>query len=163
MKDLAKKNKSTAAKKFSYKWNAHGGEKQENQKFWLTLLRDIFEIENPEDFIDFEVPVEIDGKTHYADAIIKSTKVLIEQKSFGVDLNSAYEQAKLYADNLPPELQPRFIITCNFAEFQIYDLEQPFLYYIAENFRNLSIKNFNSIHGKELELTKFKPIVIYCR
>ena len=117
---MTKKDKPAAAKKFSYKWNARGNEKQETQKFWLALLREVFEIENPEDFIDFEVPVKIDGTTHFADAIIKSTKVLIEQKSFGKDLSAAYEQAKRYADNLPVDMRPRFIIVCNFAEFQIH-------------------------------------------
>ena len=149
------------AKKFSYKWNVHGDEKQETQKFWLTLLRDVFGIKNPENFIDFEIPVEIDGKIHFADAFIKSTKVLIEQKSFGKNLDSAFDQAKNYAENLPPELRPRFIITCNFSEFQIFDLDEPFLFYIIENVKNFgAIKTEKVLRHNELELTKFKPVVI---
>lgn len=180
---MSKKNKPEVVKKFSYKWNGHGDEKQETQKFWLALLRDIFEIENPEDFIDFEYPVEFDGKHHNIDAMIKSTGVLIEQKSFGVDLSkkyqqsdgiflTPYEQAKRYADNLPQNFRPRFIIVCNFAEFQIYDLEEPFLYYIVEVLKSFDGKNVqtatdfnneankNILRYKELEKTKFKPITI---
>ena len=74
--------------------------------------------------------------TSFVDARIPSTKVLIEQKSLGKDLGASipqsdgrsltpFEQAKRYADSLPNSQRPRWIVTCNFAEFWVYDLEHP--------------------------------------
>ena len=110
-------------KDFADDWYERGDEKSDTQKFWLTLLRDVFDIDKPEKIIDFEKNI--------IDAYIARTKVLIEQKSFGVDLTKKYlqsdgelltpfEQAKRYADALPADDKPRWIVTCNFAEFRIY-------------------------------------------
>ncbi|MBR3748189.1 MAG: hypothetical protein IKN27_14640, partial [Selenomonadaceae bacterium] len=128
--------------KFSKNWFARGGEKGDTQKFWLALLRDVLEIEEPENIIDFEKYVIIDDQKKYIDGYIARTKVLIEQKSFGKDLDKTYqqsddenltplEQAERYADYLPFSEQPRWIITCNFSEFRIYDrlqMKNPTLY-----------------------------------
>ena len=120
------------AKKFSMDWYERGYEKGETQKFWRELLKKIFLIEEPDKIIDYEVPIQNVG---YIDAYIPATKVLIEQKSFGEDLTKKYpqsdgesltpfEQAKRYADALPDDKKPRWIITCNFAEFKIYNLAE---------------------------------------
>ena len=122
-----------SAKQFSINWRSRGNEKSDTQIFWLTMLRDVFEIERPERLIYFEQPVQIDGHTHFIDALIPSTRVLIEQKSLNVDLDkpsvqsdgkilTPFEQAKRYADELPYSQQPRYIVTCNFVEIRIYDL-----------------------------------------
>ncbi|MBQ9496079.1 MAG: hypothetical protein IJR52_00735, partial [Selenomonadaceae bacterium] len=114
-----------AVKNFADEWYERGDEKSDTQKFWLTLLRDVFDVDRPEKFIDFEQPV--DGGRF--DAFIAKTKVLIEQKSFDVDLSkeiiqsdgtklTPYEQALRYAQAL--DEPPRWIITCNFSEFRIY-------------------------------------------
>jgi len=62
--------------------------------------------------------------------------VLIENKSRGCSLDdkyvrskkvgeeTPYEQAKWYADNLPYSIRPRWIITCNFDEIRIHDLDK---------------------------------------
>ncbi|MBE8949875.1 MAG: class I SAM-dependent DNA methyltransferase [Quinella sp. 3Q1] len=114
-----------AAKIFANDWYELGDEKSDTQKFWWTLLRDVFDIERPEKLIDFEISVP----NGFIDAYIASTKVLIEQKSFGVDLSkkilqsdgkflTPYEQAERYAQVLSEK--PRWIVTCNFSEFRIY-------------------------------------------
>ena len=36
-----------------------------------------------------------------------------------------FQQAKRYSANLPYSQRPRWIVTCNFKEFYIYDMEQP--------------------------------------
>ena len=70
------------------------------------------------------------------DGFIDKTKVLIEQKSSDKDLNKAikqsdgtclkpFQQAKRYSANLPYSQRPRWIVTCNFKEFYVYDMEQP--------------------------------------
>lgn len=124
-----------AAKKFAECWNRKGYEKGESQSFWLSLLRDVYGIEQPEQFIKFEEKVHLDH-TSFIDAIIPSTKVLIEQKSLGKDLNkpikqsdgsllNPFQQAKRYISELPYSQHPRWVVTCNFEKFFVYDLERP--------------------------------------
>jgi hypothetical protein len=49
--------------------------------------------------------------------------ILIEMKTPGKDLAKAYEQAKAYANALPPADLPKGILICNFCAFDYYDLE----------------------------------------
>ncbi len=126
---------SKAAAAFVAHWTGKGYEKGESQIFWTTLLNQIFGIEHPEQFIVFEQQVQLDH-TSFVDARIPSTKVMIEQKSLGKNLGEGikqsdgsvlnpFQQAKRYADTLPNSQRPRWIVTCNFAEFWVYDLEHP--------------------------------------
>jgi hypothetical protein len=50
-------------------------------------------------------------------------KIIIEMKTPGKDLDKAYEQAKAYALTLPQKEIPKGILTCDFLNFQYYDLE----------------------------------------
>lgn len=50
----------TAAKQFAAYWATRGDEKQDTQSFWLSLLRTVYGVENPAQFIQFEVPVKLD-------------------------------------------------------------------------------------------------------
>ena len=124
-----------AAKEFSAFWKDKGDEKQESQRFWIGLLGDVFGVTSPAKYIEFEKRVQL-THTSYIDAYIADTKVLIEQKGIKIDLHKAYEQsdgtvlmpfeqAKRYADELPNSIRPRWIVVCNFAEFLVYDLENP--------------------------------------
>ena len=126
---------SKAAALFVAHWTGKGYEKGDSQIFWTTLLNQIFGIEHPEQFIVFEQQVQLDH-TSFVDARIPSTKVMIEQKSLGKNLGEGikqsdgsvlnpFQQAKRYADTLPNSQRPRWIVTCNFAEFWVYDLEHP--------------------------------------
>ena len=125
----------TAAKAFTKEWQGRGYEKGESQVFWLTLLRDVFGVEKPEEMIFFEEQVHLDH-TSFIDGTIPSTHVLIEQKSLGKDLRkgikqsdgsflSPFQQAKRYAAELPYSQRPRWIVTCNFSSFLVYDMERP--------------------------------------
>ena len=124
-----------AAKQFSAYWKGKGYEKGESQAFWLSLLRDVYGVEHPERFITFEEQVHLDH-TSFIDGTILSTKVLIEQKGLGKDLDkpikqsdgtllTPFQQAKRYITELPLSQHPRWIVTCNFAEFYVYDMERP--------------------------------------
>lgn len=132
---LTEKQQRQAAEQFSKTWANRGSEKQETHPFWTSLLRDVFGIEKPEEYIKFEVPVLLDH-TSFIDGHIPSSKVLIEQKSLDIDLNTPakqsdgqlltpFEQAKRYGDWLSVSEHPRWIVTCNFKTFQIYDMEHP--------------------------------------
>lgn len=125
-----------AAKNFVQNWTGRGYEKGESQPFWLQLLGEVLGVEHPAQFISFENQVMLDH-TSFIDGTIESTHVLIEQKSLGKNLNqpikqadgsvlTPFQQAKRYAAELPYSKRPRWIVTCNFAEFFIYDMEKPF-------------------------------------
>ncbi len=124
-----------AAKEFSEFWKGKGYEKGESQIFWISLLRDVYGVEKPQEFIVFEDQVQLDH-TSFIDGHIASTHVLIEQKSLDKDLKkpikqangslmSPFQQAKRYAADLPYSQRPRWIVTCNFGSFLIYDMERP--------------------------------------
>lgn len=122
-------------KAFIKRWENRGNERQDSQSFWLDLLQSVYGIENPTEYITFEDKVMLDH-TSFIDGFIDKTKVLIEQKGADKDLNKAikqsdntyltpFQQAKRYSANLPYSQRPRWIVTCNFKEFYVYDMEQP--------------------------------------
>ena len=124
-----------AAKQFAADWQGKGYEKGHSQSFWLALLQKVYGVEEPDKFITFEDQIMLDH-TSFIDGFIPSTHVLIEQKSLGKELNkpikqsdgsllSPFQQAKRYAAELPYSQRPRWIVTCNFAEFYVYDMERP--------------------------------------
>ncbi len=129
------KQMALAAAEFAVRWQGRGYEKGDSQVFWTELLTEVFGIENPSSFIRYEEQVKVD-KTNFIDGHIPSTKVLIEQKSLGKDLRKGisqsdgsllnpFQQAKRYAAELPYSQRPRWIVTCNFEEFLVYDMERP--------------------------------------
>lgn len=124
-----------AAKQFVKDWTGRGYEKGDSQPFWLALLNRVYGIENPDQFISFEDQIMLDH-TSFIDGTIPSTHVLIEQKGIGKDLKkpikqsdgsllTPFQQAKRYAAELPYSQRPRWIVTCNFQEFHVYDMERP--------------------------------------
>jgi hypothetical protein len=123
-----------AAAKFTEDWKSRGDEKQETQRFWIELLTKVFGVDGST-AISFEVPVKLDH-TSFIDGYIESTRVLIEQKGQDIDLRKGYkqsdgsmltpyQQARRYAGYLPHDMNPRWIIVCNFQEFQIHDMNRP--------------------------------------
>ncbi len=65
-----------AAKEFAERWQGKGYEKGESQKFWTTLLTEVFGIEHVDSFLLFEQQVKLDH-TSFIDGFIPSTKVMI--------------------------------------------------------------------------------------
>ena len=169
---------SKAAKKFSEDWKDKGYEKGESQKFWLDLLCNVFGVKDFANFIYFEnqIKEKFTDKTitNFIDIYIPSTKVMIEQKSIDKDLRepirqsdgtllNPFQQARKYIAGLPLSQHPRWVITCNFKSFLVYDMEQPngepeeiLLENLEKEFYRLSfIADEGSIHlKKELEISK---------
>lgn len=115
-------------------WKGRGYEKGETQPFWIALL-EALGVNKPTQYIHFEDKVHLDH-TSFIDGYIPAQHILIEQKSIEKDLGTPirqsdgsllnpFQQAKRYAAELPYSARPRWIITCNFREFWIYDMEQP--------------------------------------
>ena len=124
-----------AAKEFAERWNGKGDEKQDSQRFWIDLLQNVYGVEDPANFVKFEQRVML-SHTSYIDVMIPATHTMIEQKSLGKDLNAPIkqsdgtlltpgQQARRYAAALPYSERPRWIISCNFSEFHVYDMERP--------------------------------------
>ena len=87
-----------AARNFAAYWKDKGYEKGESQPFWLSLLRDVYGVEHPEQFIQFEEQVHLDH-TSFIDGTIPATHVLIEQKGLGKDLNKPINWKRMRAIN----------------------------------------------------------------
>lgn len=77
-----------------------------------------------------------DSFVHFHNTLSNLLIYRIEQKSIGKDLRKGikqsdgqilnpFQQAKRYSAELPYSKRPRWIITCNFAEFLVYDMEKP--------------------------------------
>lgn len=124
-----------AARRFATEWAGRGYEKGESQSFWLGLLAHVFGVEHPEQFITFEDKVMLDH-TSFIDGYIAETRVLIEQKGLEKDLRkpirqsdgtllTPYQQAVRYISMLPLSRHPRWVVTCNFRSFLVYDMERP--------------------------------------
>lgn len=137
-----------AAEKFVQDWSGHGYEKGETHKFWINLLEKVYGVTDIVNFILFEGQVKdkilklvhdeavAHTVTNFIDAYIPETRVMIEQKSSHKDLRepikqsdgsflTPFQQARKYVADLPLSLHPKWIVTCNFDEFLIYDMENP--------------------------------------
>ena len=130
------KQMTAAAAEFAERWKDRGYEKGESQPFWIDLLSNVFGVEMPTaGFIRFEDHNKVDA-SNFIDGRIPTTRVLIEQKSLDKDLRAPirqsdgsllnpFQQARRYVVSLPVSEHPRWIVTCNFKEFLVYDMEQP--------------------------------------
>ena len=123
------------ARKFREYWLlANDSEVGGYQKFWLELLGDVLGADDATRRIDFQIPVPMPATTKFLDAWIPETKVLIEHKKRGVKLDAPqsghggktpfeqaieYNQARGYSD------KARWIVTCNFDEIWVYDMDKP--------------------------------------
>lgn len=132
---MTERDHKKAAKEFAAYWKDKGYEKGESQPFWIELLSKVYGVADATHYIQFEDQVHLDH-TSFIDGYIPETKVLIEQKGLGKDLRkpikqsdgtrlTPFQQAKRYSAELPYSERPRWIITCNFSEFLIYDMENP--------------------------------------
>ena len=124
-----------AAERFAKRWESKGYEKGESQLFWTELLTEVYGVESPSTVISFEDQVHLDH-TSFIDGYIDRTHTMIEQKSLGKDLRAPikqsdgtlltpFKQAQRYSAALPYSKRPRWIVTCNFSTFLVYDMENP--------------------------------------
>ncbi len=126
--------KREAARQFYNKWVNKGREDEDDRSYWLDILQRVMGADDATDRVEFQKKVIVDGNTKRIDAYIPETRVIIEQKTLGIKLDSKihqsggieltpYEQAKRYNDNLPVSEKARWIVTSNFAEIWVYDMD----------------------------------------
>ena len=108
------------AKKFKKKWTkAEGNEEALAQSFQREMLG-VFGINDPLAVGAFEHKVNLDdGHNGYIDYFYPS-KIAIEMKSKGKDLNKAYEQLKNYVVHLEKEAMPELLMVCDMESFILY-------------------------------------------
>ena len=121
-----------AARQFFYKWNGKGKEDEDARSYWIEILAGILGVDHVTDRLEFEKKVvSPTGTINRIDIYIPETNVLIEQKSLGIPLDkpqaghngkTPFEQAKEYDNYLIRDEKARWIITSNFAEIWIYDM-----------------------------------------
>lgn len=130
---MTDREQRAAAKLFAKTWNGKGKEDEDSRSYWIQILSNILGVENPTDRMSFEKKViGADGNTKRIDVYIPETQVLIEQKTLGISLDkpqashdgkTPYEQAEAYNNRLPKSEKARWIVTSNFSEIWIYDME----------------------------------------
>jgi len=108
---------------FSHEWQDTKDEDKWAKPFWVRFF-DIFGIRERTLGI-FEERVKLlnggDGKIDF----FAPNRFIIEHKTRGKDLDSAFLQAADYMDALSEDEKPRYIVVSDFARFRIYDLEAP--------------------------------------
>lgn len=127
------------AKGFVERWRAildavpegKNNEQQDTAKFWQDLLVNVLGVPSNSmaTFVDFERKV----RGRRIDVFVSDHHFLCEQKSVGIDLDkpeprnggleTPYQQATWYAQHLPYSERPRWLMTCNFETFRLYDLD----------------------------------------
>ena len=124
-----------SARKFREFWTlANDSEVGGYQKFWISLLGDVLGMDDVMARISFQSPVQLKDTTKFLDAWIPETRVLIEHKARGIKLDAPqaghggktpFEQALEYNIARPYSEKARWIVTCNFAEIWVYDMDHP--------------------------------------
>lgn len=127
------------AKEFVKRWQKRlaaipagsNNEQQDTQKFWVDLLINVLGI--PSNAIDSFVDFERKVRGRRIDVFVSDHNFLCEQKSWGIDLDkpeprnggmeTPLQQAMWYARHLPYSERPRWVMTCNFGTFRLYDLD----------------------------------------
>lgn len=120
--------------KFVEKWTGRGKEDEDDRSYWIDLFQNVFAQSDVTDRLDFQKKVVgEDGNTKRIDVYIPETNIIIEQKSLGIALDkpqaghkgmTPYEQAKYYDNGLPRSEKARWIVTSNFDEIWVYDMEK---------------------------------------
>ena len=124
-----------AAQKFREYWTfRRGSEKGEDQQFWNMLLRDVLGMADVEQRTQPQVPVQMKDTVKFLDLWIPETRVLIEHKSRGIRLDAPqsghggktpFEQAVEYNQARGFSEKARWIVTSNFDEIWVYDMDHP--------------------------------------
>ena len=107
---------------FAKDWENISSEKSWSQTFWVRFM-DIFGI-RLEEVSTFEYYVEkkLSSKKGFVD-LFWPGRVLVEHKSAGENLDSAFGQAIEYYEGLEPEEMPRHIIVSDFSRIRLYNLK----------------------------------------
>ena len=106
---------------FAKEHAADSDEKQHAQQFWRDFYTCFGLSKSSASMFEARV-LKVGGARGYIDSFIPGV-LLVEQKSLGRNLDDAYVQAQAYFHAIANEFEkPQYIITCDFQNFQLYDL-----------------------------------------
>ena len=98
-------------------------EKQHAQQFWRDFYMCFGLSKSSASMFEARV-LKVGGARGYIDSFIPGV-LLVEQKSLGRNLDDAYVQAQAYFHAIANEFErPQYIITCDFQNFQLYNLQE---------------------------------------
>ena len=132
---MTKAELSESIRQFVMKWENRGKEDEDDRSFWIDLFQRVLDVGDATDKIDFQKRVVVNNTTKKIDLYIPDTKVIIEQKSNTKRLDekilqgdgeklTPFEQALRYNNHLSHSEKARWIVTSNFKEIWIYDMEK---------------------------------------
>ena len=82
-----------AAQQFVAEWKNRGKEDKDYTEFWEDLLEDVLGIPKARKEIEPQSKVKFEGTTKRIDIRVKTSKVVIEQKSNNVNLDTKLKQS----------------------------------------------------------------------
>lgn len=133
------------ALRFSKEWEGEKRERAEKDSFWNDFFN-VFGISRRR-VATFEEPVKkLNNNQGFIDLFWKGT-LLVEHKSLGKDLDSAYEQATDYFAGLKEHELPKYILVSDFARFKLYDLDEKTEHEFAIADFHKEVKLFGFIAG----------------
>jgi len=135
---------------FSKRWRDAKNEEAQAQSFLTDFMR-VFGIDDPEAIGDFEYKVPLStGRTGYIDYVWKS-KIAIEMKSLGKNLDEAYHQLQNYMKNLPAEDVPDLWLVSDFENMRVYRRSVNRIFSFKTKDLRKNIRLFADIAGYETE------------
>jgi hypothetical protein len=158
-------------------WNAQEGyEKGKTQQFWNSILKCFDPQADLPNTVVYEKQVKDPktGSTHFIDAYIPKTRVIIEQKSSKTALDkpepqsdgsmlTPFQQAERYDNWLPVDEKARYIVCSNFRSIEIHDrnkpLEPPYIIPFTEDGVTKNYYRLKFLLDKESTVTALETAV----
>ena len=112
----------TRAAAFSEEWRDASYEKGETQSFYNDFFQ-VFGVRRRNVARYEEHVTKLNDSQGFIDLFWPGV-LIVEQKSAGRDLESAYEQAGDYFDAIPDNEKPRYILVSDFQNFELRDLDE---------------------------------------
>lgn len=134
---------------FSNEWKDESRENAEAKSFWDGFFN-IFGIKRRR-IASFEEPVKILGsKKGFIDLFWKGT-LIIEHKSRGKNLDTAYSQSLDYFPGLSEDELPKYVLVSDFDRFRLYDLEENTNkeFHITDLYNNIHLFSFIAGYTKK--------------
>ncbi len=142
------KNRALA---FAQEWALETREDAEAKTFWDSFF-EVFGVTRRR-VASFEHPIKkLDDSQGYADLLWKGV-LLVEHKSKGKSLDTAYKQAIEYFPGLKDKELPRYIVVSDFENFRLYDLEKNTQHDFPtrELYKKIDLFGFISGHESEFD------------
>ena len=137
---------------FRKAWESQkGAERQQAQRFVTELLA-VFGVEDPQENggeFEHKCPKEC-GDDGYIDYFLPK-KLIVEMKTKGKNLDSAFQQVKDYVFHLPADEMPELVLVCDFDRFELYHrTTAEHVSFRLKDFRKY-IRHFADIAGYETQ------------